>query len=130
MSIFSKLTFSNLRARTFKCPLCNAEIPYFDVNISLGRYWKQETFQCRTCKYILCVPKTYAWAVTGGGILASILIPLLLGIRPWILFLVVVLLGQFIVGMLAAWFIKVFFPPKILPFYGDDLSIRGPLRGA
>ena len=129
MDIFTKLSFSSLRSRTFRCPLCNAEIPYFDVKISLGQKWKQDTFQCRSCKYILRVPKAYAWFVTCGAMLVSIIVPLLLGIHPWILFLIAVLCGQFVAGMVAGWCVKFFFPPAILPYYGDDLSLRGPMRG-
>jgi hypothetical protein len=111
-------------ALRFQCPCCDSEIPFFDVKIGFGQRWTRKPFGCPHCKRLLSVSAIYAWSVFLGMLLLALASGILLGIHPWFLLVPAVVIIQLLIAMLAGAYVKVFFPPKIVEYYQDDLSFR------
>jgi hypothetical protein len=108
----------------FKCPNCEGGIGYFDVVIYFGERWTKLPFRCSTCGSLLCVSSAYSWSVLLGCSLLALAVPSALRIGPWLLWLGAVILLWFVLGSLAGAYMKVLFPPKIIRYYPDDLSLN------
>lgn len=112
----------------FKCPNCDRAIAYYDVAIHFGERCTTTPFRCSTCRFELCVSRAYSWSVMIGWTLLALAIPSALRIGPWFLWLGAVALLWIILGSLAGAYIKILFPPKIIRYYPDDLSLDVHLR--
>ena len=116
----------NPRLITFSCPRCGGEVPYFDVKIGFGEKWTQESFECPSCKFLLCVSRKYAWSVFCSCSLLAVAVPVLLGVSPWYLLIIAVFILVVLFASLAGAYAKVLFPPRILIYFPHDLSLLGP----
>lgn len=107
-----------------KCPNCNGDIPNFDVVIAFGEFGKKIPFRCRTCGCSLCVSAVYSWSFV---LILSLLvfgIPTILKVRPWLLWCIVVVFLWIAISAVASLYGNIFFPPKILKYCPDDLSLN------
>ena len=107
----------------FRCPNCDAEIPFYAVKIGFRSGWAQEYFRCSSCETLLSVSAAYAWTVFISTLVTSIFITSVLGLR-WFIFLPAAFLIWLLVVMVGGGYVKVLIPPKIKQYYpGDDLSL-------
>jgi hypothetical protein len=103
---------------SFPCPNCGDGIPNFSVLIHFGPYWTTVPFRCPGCRSLLCVPSRYRWLVLSGWTVLALAVPLALGVSPWYLWLAAVVLLWILLGLLASVYVKILFPPKIVPYDG------------
>jgi hypothetical protein len=113
----------DVRTFTFKCPDCGATVPYFDVKIGFKLRYETDSFECTNCKSLLCVSRTYAWAVFLGTMGVAVGVVEVLKVRPMWLFAVTALLAWVLVSMIAGIYVKWLFPPRILHYVSDDLAL-------
>jgi hypothetical protein len=111
-----------------KCPSCNGEIPQFDVVIAFGGFGKKLPFRCPTCDCSLCVSAVYSWSVVFILSLLVFGIPTILKVRPWLLWCIVVVFLWIAISAVISVYVRIFFPPKILKYYPDDLSLNTSQR--
>lgn len=108
----------------FKCPNCSGDIGYYDVLIQFGERWTRLPFRCPTCGSLLCVSRTYSWSVFLGCSLLALVIPAIVGIGAWFLRLGAAILVWLMLVSLAGAYVKILFPPRIIRYYSDDLSLN------
>lgn len=118
----SQLAFPELVK--FPCPNCGKGIPNFSVQITVGHDLNgvpRWPFHCPACQALLCVSRVYRRSVAAGAIALALVIPSVLGIRPWYFWLGAVVLSWILIGFLESVYVKVLFPPRILKYSGPPI---------
>ena len=109
-------------AVTFACPNCGEGVLNFSIPIHFGTDWTWVPFHCPACQSVLYVSSTYRWSVLGGLTALALVVPSVLQISSWYLWLGAAILSWSGLALLASVYVKVIFPPRILKYDGPDIS--------
>ena len=107
----------------FECPQCGSEIDYVDVKIGFKLRYETDSWECTACKSLLCVSRSYAWAIFLGTLALALITTWAVSIRTWYLLILVAIMVWFIVLLFAAIYVKWLFLTRIRFYVPNDLSL-------
>jgi len=102
------------------CPKCG-----FKLRPSHLRREGKPYFQCPSCHEKLRISVAYRRFLRLGGLLATIAVPIILGIRDVLAFVVVAILALFpIGGFFFPFLMRSIYPARFEPYEPADMSLR------